>query len=143
MPVIAATPPMFLPLAYRPFLDPLPAWGVWYLLALPLIAGVSVVYKSIRSRAMKNIVWESTRTFLWIVFGLCGAAADGWLLVCASTANINRSLTEIGARLGAVAVSWPGVSGFAPAEAAGSALSATAGGATAGTSSSITAIASA
>jgi hypothetical protein len=61
-------------LPYRPFLDPLPAWDVWYLLALPLIAGVSVVYKSIRSRAMKNIAWESTRTFLWIVVGLTGAA---------------------------------------------------------------------
>ena len=66
---------LLLPLAYRPFLDPLPAWDVWYLLALPLIAGVSVVYKSVRSRAMKNIVWESTRTFLWIVIGLIGAAA--------------------------------------------------------------------
>jgi cytochrome c oxidase assembly factor CtaG len=66
---------LLLPLAYRPFLDPLPAWDVWYLLALPLIAGVSVVYKSIRSRWMKNIAWESTRTFLWILVGLCGAAA--------------------------------------------------------------------
>jgi hypothetical protein len=73
--VTAAAHLPLLPLAYRPFLEPMPVWGVWYLLALPLIAGVSVVYKSIRSRAMKNIVWESTRTFLWIVVGLAGAAA--------------------------------------------------------------------
>ena len=77
--------PLLLPLAsYRPFLDPLPAWDVWYLLALPLIAGVSVVYKSIRSRAMKNIAWESTRTFVWIVVGLVGAAALLLVVVRAS-----------------------------------------------------------
>ena len=31
-------------LTYVPFMQPLPVWDVWYLLALPLCAAVSIVY---------------------------------------------------------------------------------------------------
>jgi hypothetical protein len=62
------------PVAYTPFLQPLPAWDVWYLLALPLCAGVSVVYKSIRCRSMRKVPVEAAKAFAWIILGLVSAA---------------------------------------------------------------------
>jgi hypothetical protein len=55
-------------------MQPLPAWGVWYLLALPLCAGVSIVYKSIRCRSMRKVPVEAAKAFAWIVVGLVSAA---------------------------------------------------------------------
>ncbi len=68
------TPASLLPLAFRLFLQPLPVWDVWYLLALPLGAGVATVYKSIRAKSMRRVPWEATRATLWILLGLGGAA---------------------------------------------------------------------
>ena len=72
-------PPLFphaLPgvLAYTPFMQPLPAWDVWYLLALPLCAAVSIVYKSIRCRSMRKVPREAAKALGWIVLGLLAAA---------------------------------------------------------------------
>ena len=61
-------------LGYTPFMQPLPAWGVWYLLALPLCAGVSVVYKSIRCRSMRKVPFEAAAATGWILLGLIAAA---------------------------------------------------------------------
>ena len=61
-------------ISYTPFMQPLPAWGVWYLLALPLCAGVSIVYKSIRCRSMRKVPVEAAKAFFWIVAGLVSAA---------------------------------------------------------------------
>jgi hypothetical protein len=61
-------------IAYTPFMQPLPAWDLWYLLALPLCAGVSVVYKSIRCRSMHKVPVESAKAFFWIIVGLVTAA---------------------------------------------------------------------
>jgi hypothetical protein len=61
-------------IAYTPFMQPLPAWDVWYLLALPLCAGVSIVYKSIRCRSMRKVPIEAAKAFFWIVVGLVSAA---------------------------------------------------------------------
>jgi hypothetical protein len=62
------------PLAYVPFMQPLPAWDVWYLLALPLCAAVSIVYKSIRCRSMRKVPVEAAKALAWIVLGLVFAA---------------------------------------------------------------------
>ena len=59
---------------YVPFMQPLPAWDVWYLLALPLCAAVSIVYKSIRCRSMKKVPREAAKATGWIVLGLVAAA---------------------------------------------------------------------
>ena len=67
------TPPELFP-AYVPFMQPLPAWDVWYLLALPLCAAVSIVYKSIRCRSMKKVPREAAKAFAWIIVGLIAAA---------------------------------------------------------------------
>ena len=67
--------------AYVPFMQPLPAWDYWYLLAVPLCAGVSVVYKSIRCRSMGTVPREAAKATFWILAGLVGAAIALMLLV--------------------------------------------------------------
>ena len=59
---------------YVPFMQPLPAWDVWYLLALPLCAAVSIVYKSIRCRSMRKVPREAGKALGWIILGLIAAA---------------------------------------------------------------------
>ena len=61
--------------AYVPFMQPLPAWDVWYLLAVPLCAAVSVVYKSIRVRNMRKVPLEAAQATGWVLLGLVTAAA--------------------------------------------------------------------
>jgi hypothetical protein len=61
--------------AYVPFLTPLPVWDYWYLLLVPLCAGVAVVYKAIKAHEVRRIPWEATVITLWILFGMIGAAA--------------------------------------------------------------------
>jgi hypothetical protein len=62
-------------------MQPLPAWDVWYLLALPLCAAVSVVYKSIRCRSMRKVPREAAKATGWIILGLMTAAAVLLLVV--------------------------------------------------------------
>ena len=62
------------PAGYVPFMQPLPAWDYWYLLALPLCAAVSLVYKSIRCRSMNTVPREAAKATAWILFGLIAAA---------------------------------------------------------------------
>ena len=69
------------PVNYVPFMQPLPVWDWWYLLAIPLCAGVSVVYKSIRCRSMRTVPREAAKATAWILFGLIAAAAVLALLV--------------------------------------------------------------
>jgi hypothetical protein len=68
-------------LAYTPFMQPLPAWDYWYLLALPLCAAVSIVYKSIRCRSMRKVPREAAKALGWILLGLVAAAVVLWVLV--------------------------------------------------------------
>jgi hypothetical protein len=63
-------------LAWTPFLDPIPVWGnaVWPWLLLPLVAAVSIVYKSIKCRNMREVPREATVIAVWIVLGMIAAA---------------------------------------------------------------------
>jgi hypothetical protein len=63
------------PLAYTPLIDPLPIWNYWMWLIVPLSAGVSVVYKSIRTESMREVPRRSLVTTLWIIGGMAFAAA--------------------------------------------------------------------
>ena len=61
---------------YIPFLRPLPVWSnwLWPWLAVPLCAGVSLVYKSIRLSDMKRVPREAASITFWILLGMAGAA---------------------------------------------------------------------
>ena len=69
------------PHGYVPFMHPLPVWDYWYLLAIPLCAGVSIVYKSIRCRSMRTVPREAAKATAWILVGLVAAAVVLTLLV--------------------------------------------------------------
>ena len=66
---------------YQPFKKPAPLWDYWYLLALPLCAGVAVVYKAIRCRWMSSVPREAAKMTAWVLGGLVGAAVGLALLV--------------------------------------------------------------
>ncbi|HZN66234.1 MAG TPA: hypothetical protein VFB66_13170 [Tepidisphaeraceae bacterium] len=81
---MALAPPVaqdFFPSRYVPFLYPVPAWHVWYLLAVPLCAAVAIVYKSIRCRSMKKVPKEAAKATAWILIGLAAAAVTLALVV--------------------------------------------------------------
>jgi hypothetical protein len=63
------------------FRQPLPVWDYWYLLLLPLCLGVSIVYKAIKCREMKQVPREATVIFTMIILGMVLAAAALLLLV--------------------------------------------------------------
>jgi hypothetical protein len=63
------------------FIQPLPLHDVWYLLLLPLTIGVSIVYKSIRCRTMREVPREAAAITIWILLGMAAAALVLALLV--------------------------------------------------------------
>jgi hypothetical protein len=67
--------------AFELFRQPLPVWNYWYLLLLPLCAGVSIVYKSIKCREMNQVPREATVIFVMIILGMAGAAAALYALM--------------------------------------------------------------
>ena len=69
-------------LAWSPFLDPIPVWSnaVWPWLLLPLAAGVSIVYKSIKCRSMRQVPREALGITTWIILGM-GIAAIALAIV--------------------------------------------------------------
>jgi hypothetical protein len=60
-------------LSYTPFVTPLPVWDYWPLLLLPLCAGVSIVYKSIKCRSMSTVAREAGMIFISILIGMAVA----------------------------------------------------------------------
>ena len=62
-------------LAFRPFLDPLPVWGVWYLLIVPLSVGIATVWKSIKCRTMAEVPRAAAVLVAWVIGGFAAAAA--------------------------------------------------------------------
>jgi hypothetical protein len=68
---------------YRPFKDPLPVWqdSRWPWLLLPLCIAVSIVYKSIRCKSMRQVPREAAAITLYIIVGMAAAALVLGLLV--------------------------------------------------------------
>jgi hypothetical protein len=68
-------------LAYTPFIDPIPAHGVWYLLIIPLTFLLAMAYKSVRVADIKEF-WPNALT-MWIqtLAGMIALAVFTWLLV--------------------------------------------------------------
>jgi len=62
--------------AWVPFMNPLPVWddSRWPWLIVPLCAGVSIVYKSIKCASMKSVPREAAAITLWILLAMATAA---------------------------------------------------------------------
>ena len=60
---------------YVPFVYPLPVWDYWPWLILPLAAGVSIVYKSVKCQSMRTVPREAAAIFVWILIGMVAAGA--------------------------------------------------------------------
>jgi hypothetical protein len=73
----------------RPFIQPLPVWSCWYLLLLPLCAGVAVVYKAIKCESLKSVPRQAAVIFVMMVGGmvLAGLALAGFLLILERAGN--------------------------------------------------------
>ena len=76
---------MILPMlaSWRPFLDPIPVWSnaAWPWLLIPLSAAVSVVYKTVKCRTMRQVPREAAVITLWIILGMVAAAVALALIV--------------------------------------------------------------
>lgn len=59
---------------FEPFRQPLPVWDYWYLLLIPLCAGISIVYKAIKCRDMRQVPREAGVILLMILLGMVLAA---------------------------------------------------------------------
>lgn len=63
-------------LIWRPFVTPAPLWDLWWLLIIPLVAGVAMVYKTTKCRRPSDIPLEAAKlTGVILISMLLGAAA--------------------------------------------------------------------
>ena len=69
------------PRAFELFRQPLPVWDYWYLLLIPLCIGISIVYKSIKCREMKQVPREASVIFIMIMLGMTATAAALYALM--------------------------------------------------------------
>ena len=60
---------------YVPFVYPMPIWDYWPWLIIPLAAGVSIVYKSVKCQSMSLVPKEAMQIFVWILVGMVAAGA--------------------------------------------------------------------
>jgi hypothetical protein len=67
--------------AFEPFRQPLPVWDYWYLLLIPLCVGISIVYKSIKCREMRQVPREASVIFIMIMLGMISTAAGLYVLM--------------------------------------------------------------
>jgi hypothetical protein len=68
------------PLAYRPFIDPLPIGNsaAWGLLFIPLVVLVSVAYKTVKLRDLRDLPRQAATLTLQIAAFMALAAAALW-----------------------------------------------------------------
>lgn len=78
--VASMTGPGALTLGFRPFLDPLPVDRYWMWLLVPLVVGISVVYKTIKTDRLNKIPREAAVLVAQIIAFMAMAAAALWLL---------------------------------------------------------------
>jgi hypothetical protein len=67
LPLILAAPD------YVPFVYPMPIWDYWPWLIIPLAAGVSIVYKSVKCQSMNLVPKEALQIFVMILVGMVAA----------------------------------------------------------------------
>lgn len=62
-------------IAYTPFIQPAPVWDYWAWLLIPLVIGVSIVYKTIRCKTLREVPREAATITFWILASLAAAGA--------------------------------------------------------------------
>ncbi len=75
------TPAGVVTLAAGLFTAPLPLEHYWLWLLLPLVAGVSIVYKAIKLDDLTKLPWQAFYLFVQILLFMLLAAALIWLIV--------------------------------------------------------------
>ncbi len=69
-----------LTLGFRPFMEPIPLDKYWMLLLIPLVVGISVVYKTIKMSNLKRLPYEATVMALQIIAFMIMAAFALWMI---------------------------------------------------------------
>ncbi len=69
---------LLLAYSWKPFVNAPPIWDYWYLLLIPLTAGVAIVYKSLKVPHMRDLPRDAAIAGAWILVGLVIAAAILW-----------------------------------------------------------------
>ncbi len=54
-------------LSWVPFRTPAPLWDVWWLLLIPLVAGLAVAYKATKSPTPARLAWESLKLIAYVL----------------------------------------------------------------------------
>lgn len=60
---------------WKPFLTPAPVWHFWPCLLLPLVVGVSIVYKTIKCARVSQVPKEAAMIALYILLAMVALAA--------------------------------------------------------------------
>ena len=81
MPILSAILAHTLASAWRPLVTPAPLWNVWWLLLIPLVAAVAIVYKTVKCRTPGQIPLEAARLAGLILLVMAAGAAALTLLV--------------------------------------------------------------
>lgn len=61
-------------LGFVPFLDPIPYFSSWFLLLIPIIYTISIVYKALKLDPLENVLFEGVKLTSVILVYLCSAA---------------------------------------------------------------------
>lgn len=69
------------PLAYTPFLDPLPVNHYWFWLLLPLALGIASAYKAVRVLELREFPREVAVFTVQIVVGILGLGLAAFLVI--------------------------------------------------------------
>lgn len=68
-------------LAWRPFIDPLNLHDLWWLLLVPLALGISLAYKAVRVRDMRDLWRQVLMMTVQIVVAMVLLAVASYLFV--------------------------------------------------------------
>jgi uncharacterized membrane-anchored protein len=70
-----------LQLAWRPFLDPIDAHGVWYLFLVPLALGISIAYKAVRVGDMRSYWKDVAVMTTQIILAMIALAIASYVII--------------------------------------------------------------
>ena len=60
---------------WRPFVTVAPMWEAWWVLLIPLLVAIAVIYKATKSPTARRLPWEATKLTAAMLGFLAAAAA--------------------------------------------------------------------